>query len=287
VVVINENDLVSLNCYLSQLFKQMAFKRKYASRKPKRAYRKKSSRRSSVGSKSFTKKVKKVLIRSAETKTISAATNFNLAPYNGSTPWLDINVGLNTTNMIPSQGTGQGDRVGNRIRTKRCILTGYLHPYGYDAVNNPTPKPLEVKLVILTNKQTPQGYPNVNNYFQRGNTSSGPSGTLNDIVSAPNKDVNTIYHQKVMKLGHASESGSGSSTVQAFQANNDFRLNCKFRVDITKFLPKTYTFNDTTAGFMERNVFMRFLLANADGSTSASLAAATVWYQVDYKYTDF
>jgi len=265
----------------------MAFKRKYVSRKPKRTFRKKSSRRNKMGSKSFAKKVKNIIVRTAETKTISANTNFTISPYNGSTPWLDINIGLNTTNMVPSQGTGQGDRIGNKIRTKRAILTGYLHPYGWNLTNNPVPKPMEVKMVILSNKSSPQAYPNVANYFQRGDTSSGPAGTLSDIVSVPNRDVNVIYREKTYKLGHASETGNGFDDTQARQANNDFKMNCKFRVDITKYLPKTYTFNDTAVGFQERNVFMRFIMANADGSTSAALGAATVWYQVDYKYTDF
>lgn len=265
----------------------MAYKkRKYGARKPKRTFRKKSLRTHSKPARSFAKKVRRVLKNTAETKMISQTGTYTIAPYSGAYPWTDVNLGINASTLLPSQGTGQGSRIGNKITTKKVMLRGYVTPYGYAAISNPKPVPVNARMLLLSNRAQPQNTPTVSTFYQAGNTSVGPNGSLQDLIRPYNRDVNTVYTSRDYKIGHSSESGTGSDAVNGLQANNDYRMNAIFKLDITKYLPKTITFDDTTTTPITRNLFMRWILANADGNPNLASASHAVFWTVDYQYTD-
>lgn len=164
------------------------------------------------------------------------------------------------------QGVGQQQRIGNQVSVKKAYLRGILVPSVYNAVSNPTPAPLNVKMWIISFKrnvlQQTQAdcYQTVaNTFFANGNTSIGLLGTLYDLVTPHNKDVVNVHYQRTFKLGYASYAGmTGGSSVTDPKTDNDYKLNHKFTLDITKYLPKRMYFNDTDNGTTSKQVYAVF-----------------------------
>lgn len=194
-----------------------------------------------------------------------------------------------TTGFIIPQGTGQGNRIGNRIRTKKAWVKGIIHPNEYNASTNAEPQPYQIRMLIFKDKFNPTGQPAAPSLdlFQSGSTSIGPQNDLVDMILDPNRDRYQIYHDEIMKCGPAANQGSGTSvTFQQFM-NNDFSYNCQFSVDVTKFLPTVVTYNDAGTAPMSDSLWMIFLPVLARGSiVPASVAALTMSWTAVYEYTD-
>lgn len=80
------------------------------------------------------------------------------------------NVSFPTDNIFPvcvdpnaiviNQGVGQGQRVGNSIKTKKLVFKGTIVPFPYDATFNPQPLPMQGKMYIFYDKTEPTDVPN-------------------------------------------------------------------------------------------------------------------------------
>ena len=120
----------------------------------------------------------------------------------------------------------------------------------------------------MTNRQSPQSSPTLDNMFQAGDASYGAVGTLQDMVGDLNRDVNLNYGEFYSKVGNSIEgpAAQGGDATRAFHSNNDFKYNVKFRKDVTKYFPKVIRFNDNSTTPQEKYVWMRSLIANADNT---------------------
>jgi len=113
----------------------------------------------------------------------------------------------------------------------------------------------------------------LNTFFANGNTSIGFLGTLYDLVTPHNKDVVNVHYQRTFKLGHSSYVGvTGGSSATDPKSDNDYKLNHKFTLDITKYLPKRMYFNDTDNGTTSKQVYCVFEAVYYNGS---NMTAAT------------
>ncbi|AXH73545.1 MAG: putative capsid protein [Cressdnaviricota sp.] len=137
------------------------------------------------------------------------------------------------------QGTGQDERIGNKIRIMKAMLSAVIYPVDELAVD----KPLDVNFYICNFKQantnTDVSTICTNKFFQDGSTSLGLSGTLADNVLRVNNDLVRCYRKFTKKLGPAM-----NDTNQKF-INNDYKYHQQFTLDVTKYLKSVYTFNDT------------------------------------------
>lgn len=198
-------------------------------------------------------------------------------------------------NYTITQGTGQGQRIGNSIRIKKAWLRFVLYPQQYNVTSNPTPQPQDVRLLIFSIKPAvttgattkEQAWTILNtNFFANGNSSNGQLGNLYDMVSYPNPDVVSIYFDRQMKLGFSTISGmTGQNTINLF-GNNDYTLNCQMKIEITKFLPAKITFNDDNNS-TSRQLFAVFMPVNSDGTGPVSTRIpASMFYGLDVQYID-
>lgn len=209
----------------------------------------------------FNKRVLRAVSRATETKVVSwrqsqvgipaltsstaEQTIFLISPgTNGSLPTYQIN-----------QGTGQGERVGNKIAPTYVTVKGVIRPnplFEVTANYNPCPMYVVLWVVSLTKSQhddllTLESVI-ANSFFQNGNTSLGMTGQLIDLTQTVNTTHITVHNKRVMKLGMADYSSafaanSANNNAQRF-ANNDFNMSKMFSMRL-KF-PKTMQWNDAS-----------------------------------------
>jgi len=178
---------------------------------------------------------------------------FGIPAFNG-LAW-GLNNGLYTLhptqNRIQiSQGTGQGQRIGNQIRTKSSYIKGILYANQRDVTYNPTPKPAEVMIyiyrIIGQGASVPTGTNAMTNFYQNGSSSSSPTGLLEDLTTPINRDQYRVVYQRKFKIGSAENTGVGSSTGNQFFANNDYKRNATFYIPLTKFMDKRIKYSDAS-----------------------------------------
>lgn len=185
-----------------------------------------------------------------------------------------------------TQGAGQGQRVGNSIRTQNVLLKGILSINKFDGVSNIKSVPVELKVWFMRRKLNfaPPNVDDMSSIFQDGNSNSGLTGTLRDMIMPFNSDYFTLYKTRSFKLGFAQADSAFNS-----QANNDFKMNIKYKVNLTRAFPTNITFNDTVAETTAHPVYMVWQVVYADGTQvldhNAHLVVSHFW-SLTYKYSD-
>jgi len=176
-----------------------------------------------------------------------------------------------------SQGTGQGNRVGNHITPKTWRMKGYWSvPY-----NTNSCVPFIIKMYIFKLKSgfaIPVGN---TNFYQNGNTSIAPTLTFIDQLKEVNKNLFTVYHQRVIKVGTANL----SATLGA--ANNDFKNIVPFSIDLLKYQKASLHYNDTTTAPSNSGLYMCYTACLADGSVfTTSFGAPNLTYEIQASFED-
>lgn len=265
------------------------------------SYRKKSFGRSKKNYKSYSKKsspIKKIVraevARIAENKTAQYYDS-------GAGLWTVTSGVFNGTNIFPlgpsssfsmiiNQGTSQGSRVGNRIRTKKLVVKGTLRQFGQNASTNTNPKPVQVKIWIMYDKENPSIEPNPKgegDFFQLGGTSASFQNNLTDLWATVNSDRYRVLATRQFKLGYHAYPANAASGNAQYYGNLDFNMNCNFSIDCTKFYPKDVRFNDNNASPITRGLFMLIHYVAADGSALAQdQELVQVQYAQDYVFED-
>lgn len=238
------------------------FRRRYGKRK---SFRRRPRRRMRKTRKSgFRRRVMRVLNRSAETKT----TQFDLVQQN-IYPITSVDFDVSVTVISPSnelkgvnqlllieQGTGQGNRVGNKISTVSASIKGVIRPQlNFETTINYNPCPMYVVIWVVSlakhltdSTATLEGVCS-NSFFQDGSVSSGFQGTLIDLTRTVNRQHVTVHAKRVHKLGYAEypssfAAGSPNNIAQRFM-NNDFPLSKMFSIKLR--FQRNVIFNDNTA----------------------------------------
>lgn len=270
----------------------MAYRKKTMYRKKGAAPRRRTyKRRAAARSRPIRKVVRAEIQRAAEPKTIQTVVTAHtfysstnaLAPANNV-----LELGADGVNIAINQGTGQANRVGNRIRVKSLWMKGVITPLPYDVTTNPNPRPVQLKMVIFYDRVDPMAMPNpfaggAAGPFQGGGATNAFQNDLVDMVLPFNTDRYRIFATRTFKLGYSQYAGTAASAANqtAYQAysNNDYRHNYQIAINLTKFYPKNLRFNDNNAIPTNRGLFVMFYYANADGSQ-----AGNGWAQVGFQY---
>lgn len=235
--------------------------------------------------------VKKAMLKLAETKTQCLTTNQFINPATGS-GWAALGIRPVTpysSGVSIIGGTGQGDRIGNKIRTKKVTMDFCLYSNPYNGTTNLVPQPMEIAFWVCSVKEENTLPTSLNDFFQNGNTTSGLAGTLADYVKSVNTDKYTVHRQFVKKLGFADYGGTGATGSQPLfgnYANNDYKLNHNFTLDLTKYCPKNIVWNDS-GNPTSKVVFivMEAIPANGAGIAIDQLPASMYW-NLEYQFTD-
>lgn len=209
----------------------------------------------------------------------------------------------NSSNVIPlspytsyvdiTQGTGQGNRIGNRIRIVKAMLNMVMYPAQYDPTTNPSPTPQDVTCYIVSYRDSNLKVDLTNalasSFFQSGNTVYGLNGYLSDAVGIPNRDLFIVKHKFTVKLGFALAGGGGVDSNNQSYANNDYKYNQIIRKDITKYLPKSIIYNDTDAVPASQSVWLVIDSVDANGTVppnSATGYSGRMYYNIAIDYED-
>lgn len=257
--------------------------------RPRMAMRKYARR--TPAKKSLVKLIKRVATSTEEKKESNQYSLNTPLPPSNNAGWTTSSIPICpfATGFIIPQGVGQGQRVGNQIRTQKCMVRGILHPTSFEATTNNQPLPYEVRMVLFKDKFFRSGQPSAVaiDLFQNGSTILPPQNDLVDMLLDFNRDRYQIYHDQILKVGNATYDGSGTLPIFQSFTNNDFSYNAKFVVDCTKFLPAVIDYNDGGTSPMSDTLWMIFLPVAANGSQlSANNTGLTMSWQASYEYTD-
>jgi len=253
---------------------------------------KKNIKKATVANKNIKKIIRNEISKSAETKKVQFYNyDRNLVTPIDSSTFLSSNifpVGIDPSSITITQGTGQANRVGNVVHTKKLMFRGTFAPRPYDSNFNQNPQPVQIKMWICYDKRTPIDVPNpMSTFFQNGNASKGFQSDLVDLWAPVNTDIYNVLATKTFKLGCADYVGGGSSANNQFFSNNDFGLNCNFSIDLTKHYPKTVKFNDTTGVPTTRGLFCIITYSAASGGQFVlGTTAVNMQYMLSYEFDD-
>lgn len=267
----------------------MARRRSFRKRS-RRTYRKRRvTRRRSR--RSVRRIARRVVSRAAETKS-QVSYNLGLNIYSSANASFPVNniiaVGPNSTSCHIAQGVQNGYRIGNKITTRSLWMKGTLHPTQYDATTNPAVVPQQVRMVVFYDRQQPNLPPAPgSDFFQFGNVNMGFLNDLTDLWRPYNTDRYRILTQRTYKLGAAVHEGPGNNPSLSNSANNDFKLNINFRINLTKYYPKIVKFDENNLQPQTRSLFVFWYTCSSVGNAYAAAAMpAQVEYMFEYKYTD-
>lgn len=183
---------------------------------------------------------------------------------------------------VAVQGTGQGQRVGNEIQVVSHIYKAVVTPYGAGVVN-----PVLLRCLIVSPKRLNDDNATAiaticqGRVFQQGSSAVGMSNDITDMIQDYNDDLLNIHYCKTFKLGQASP---GTSSVSI--GNNDFDALAKVRINLLKYLPKKYKYDDGSAiPGVNKNYYMLWHVARIDGANNGlntTFARVSHFQQVRY-----
>lgn len=189
------------------------------------------------------------------------------------------------------QGTGQGQRIGNKIKLKTLRLKGTLVPNAFNSITNTTVRPTNIIFWFFYQKDTPTVTPAVGSTFlQLGNSSVGLQNNLTDIWAPINSDLYTLKKKVVYKLGFSAQNpitAEGGDPANQYWNNNDFKLNHHINMDLMPMVVKNIVYNDNTSIPTTRGLFLMIQSVYAGGNAVASgQRLATFSYSLESSYED-
>lgn len=267
--------------------------RRYRSRRPVKVQKRKfvRSKKPKGVSAALAKYVKRVVHKNVENKTISernriSFSNFVTDPNQNMSV---VHICPNPSSLVIPQGTGQGERVGNTITTRKLLLKYCLYPLQQDQSYNPQPIPKEVCIWIGFLKGNRKNIPTSADYqrfYQDGNTAISPIGDLWDTLMPVNTDLFTICKQIRHKVGNEVYTDYSGVKPNNYFTNNDFKLNCYQTLDLTKYINKVIKFDDATV-VSDTGLYMWMTAVNANGTVeNDAIKAVEMSFVLRYDYED-
>lgn len=246
---------------------------------------KKSRKPRRVGKKAVAKIAKRVVNSMTETKFMRTAV-FNGSLYCDPA---DLTYQNNFFTVAPTlgsitQGTGQGNRIGNKIRLTRVVMNIILNATDAAA-------PRYVMMYIISDKRYPTDSTEAqlqdacngaagtgNNILQDGNQSIGFQKRLTDVMQRINDDRFTVYKKRCFRIGYSNQPVSSANAT----GNNDFPFMRRLKINLLKYMPKLFRYADaSTVPALQRKVYVCFHVVAAQG---AQLTGASVGCQINYAY---
>lgn len=206
----------------------------------------------------------------------------------GTTNTLILSPYSSTVNII--QGTGQGTRIGNKIKIVKASFDFVIVPNVYDATYNIAPKPMDIVFHYYYDKdnRTISSAPGTD-FFQQGSSSGPLTGSLLDALADVNTDRYALLKRVVYKLGNSSNNGSGAAITESYYNNNDYKFNIIRRINLMPMLVKDVIFNDNNANPTSRILLCYVSCLPADGSlanATTNSRPVTMQYVLNYEYED-
>lgn len=236
--------------------------------------------------------VKKAIHKQAELKVASPLTGQNQAIrgygfYGGPTQLACYDI---TPVLTIPQGTGDGQRIGDRIKVKTLNIKGYVNldsSFANDAIYRKNP--MYVKMFVgrridtITDPNALTG--GFSKFLQAGPVSSPPTNLPPDMYRYVNKELYRVFATRMFKIGVSAPSNVPNDSAQW---NNDFKFSKNFSVSLSKHID-VVKYSD--GGNVPSNVafYVWFLVCFANGSAINNVDNNTPleWhYDVNCTYYD-
>ena len=261
-------------------------KRKTSKKGAKRPYRRAAKRTGKSSAKYIANICKKVISRKAENKIwFDYATNVVIPTANLSVPVY--------RNLCPivAQAVGKSNRTGNEITVKNGMIRGHINILPYNAITNPFPVPVYVKMWIVSakgiNTNLLSATTIASDFLDVINASIGLQGNMLDIDLTLNRDSWTLHAQRVVKIGAGFTNTTTNLPVSGGGYFDNSPMSVPFYFNFGKHL-KTLKYDDSNPPYacINRNLFIVFQSVNADGSTPAGYTPAEFHYSTRVEYED-
>lgn len=186
------------------------------------------------------------------------------------------------------QGTGQGERIGNRIKIKYASIKGTIFAYRYDLTVNPVPQPSLVYMWIFYDRSDPSVLPDPQaDFYQNGNSTAAMSGDLRDGSQYINTDRYRVLTKRTFKIGYSQNTGTGTTPAQANFSNNDYKLTQNFNINLTKYLVKNVKYIDNNTTPTTRGLYCMIECVPANGTSYGSATTpCQYFYTIRCDYED-
>jgi hypothetical protein len=231
---------------------------------------------------SLVKTIKSVVGRQAERKAyFDYASNISITSASNSVPVFRY--------LLPTiaQGTGFSGRIGSKVTVKRAVIRGHVNILPYNAITNPQPIPIYLKMWLVScktiNTSALSSTPIASDFFDVVNTAVSFQGNMLDMEFTLDGQTWTLYASRTFKLGAGYVSSVGPTSTGGYYDNSSMSL--PFSFNYGKHL-KTLDFNDASNTPTNRNMFLVFQTANADGSNAAGYTNAEFHYNLRVDYVD-
>lgn len=257
-----------------------------------------------LGVKSVKAIVKSVVERGRETKSLQAQIlNYGVYSYSsGNAGYIDsailFSLTPNTAVTFPqgqialSQGTGQGNRVGNAVEFTKGTLRMMLSCNPYDAASNPFPQPVIAKIFVGYDRTKAHGMPDASlpDFFQNGSSSANPNGSLNDMFNVVNKDRYVICYSRTVKVGCSEYFGQVSNPsappLYQYYTNNDYKLNPVININFSKKMIHKAKFDDATNTMSQRGLYCWILTSPSTGYSTLVGSPMSINCQINNEFKD-
>lgn len=259
--------------------------RKFSFRKKRSNFRRKTSRKPRV-SQNVKRYVKRIVHAQIENKQYS--DNQGLFTPNFTTS------GTVPTALVPlspaiSVGTGNGFRVGDKVRIMRAML--HINVVKSQAALNSGDVPSRIQFVIGRTRASPATTPNASDMDQLywvdgGATDTFESGAVGMFWRPFNKGVWDVrYRSKPHKIGNANGNNASAATNPGY--NNDFSLVNDYHVNLTKIFPKVLKFYPASSSSSNCFWYLFVFIQKVDFTTSATnWSPPAVSTCVNFEYED-
>lgn len=254
----------------------MAYKRKY-----KRAYRSTKRRKYTPKkriSKKFRMAVKKVLKRSIETK-CNQYSSTSLPVYN----YLS---NTTITNLIPAigQGTGQSNRVGNRVNPVKFTLKVALTCSDANGIYVGA-SPTYFDLYVFRWKEANEtiGQPlavDMQAFLEADNASIQYTGLVTDGLRRLNADKFQLLAKRRVCLSNFNSSTAGPGKYSQSNPNRTFSF------DLTKHVKKTWLYQDAISAVSNDNLYLGIAATQTDGTNLATSVIGGYYFITEVMYKD-
>lgn len=180
------------------------------------------------------------------------------------------------------QGTQDDNRIGNQIRTVKGVIKLALNLLPYDAITNPNPVPVWVRIWVVRDLRNAGQLSTMDitayNNFYRGNGSGvSMQGNPLDTVLEVNKDYFRVLYSKVIKLGVTSAFNAGIPiNAGSYFDNSD--MGKVLTINWGKWCKKQIKFNETSNYPNNDNLYIVFQPVSVDGTTSGSKRMVELHY---------
>lgn len=163
--------------------------------------------------------------------------------------------------ITPSQGAGEGDRIGNVIKLKKATLRIAIQ---LDSTNSTASQPKYVDFYIVKNKQSNLSVADAGRFLQFGNSSQGYDGQILDGLRDVNPSAFILKKRKRFTMANTFTSLNPIGYSK-------YPSTITFKMDLTKYYKKKLIYNDTVTSVYNDNLFLAIGCTDVNANNVAPL----------------